>query len=542
MNRKPSRCLILMLALLNLVALTHCGRLKQAASQETPFSAMARWVPGDAEYAMFFDLKPGGKAGDHWARIRQHLAANPTGQQALDGLDHQFKVMEYGLGASIVGPVVNWYESSTEYVIAQLSDEGAAQDALLQHFADVTWQEEEYEGHTLYHERNPDSWQRRERLAWTIHDGCLFLVTRYKLEALEELQELLSLDREDSMAALPAWQTLRDRLPEAPLGLMFFNNAAQASQRPPAPGGTSLGTALNQQLVAMAWAAVPEEQGLRVEMAGTIAPQPDAFPELQALLSLPTVDPAAWPGLPADTTAALIGHDFSLFWPLIRDMFNLEALTELGDAVGLDLETDLASAEGPLSDDFALAITPPLPDQPITPPLPDLPISQRLLAGQLLILGPGTSPARMAKVQAAMESRGAVFGSREVEGVPLQVQAGTELTGYAIAYGFDDDILLFGSSPTIIGQGIAARREGNGLAADATYRAALTILPDAPTFVVYVNTQLLTSTARTNMTEEQYQSSEEIVGLEAFEAIAVGMQFKSDGAIDGVTYFFVGHD
>jgi hypothetical protein len=522
-----------MLALLNLVALTHCGRPKQAASQETPFSALARWVPGDAEYALFFDLKPDGKAGDHWTRIRQQLAANPTGQQALEGLDHQLRVAEYGLDASIAGPVVNWYNYQTEYVIAQLSDEGAAQDALLQHFADVTWQQEEYEGHTLYHERNPDSWQRRERLAWTIRDGCLFLVTRDKLEALEELQELLRLDREDSLAALPDWQTLRDRLPGAPLGLMFFNNAAQASQRPPASGDTSPGTALNQQLVAMAWAAVPEEQGLRVEMAGTIAPQPDAFPELQALLSLPTVDPAAWPGLPADTTVALIGHDFSLFWPLIRDMFNLNALTELGDAVGLDLEADLASAEGPLSGDFALAITPPLPGQPI---------SQGLPAGQLLILGRGASPSRMTEVQAAMEGRGAVFGPGEVEGVPLQVQAGTELTGYAIAYGFDDDMLLFGSSPTAIGQGIAAQRKGNGLAADATYRAALAILPDAPTFVVYVNTQLLTSTARANMTEEQYQSNEEIIGLEAFEAIAVGVQFKSDGAIDGVTYLFVGHD
>jgi len=533
MNRRPSRWLILMLVLLSLVALTHCGRPKQVASQETPFSTLARWVPGDTEYALFFDLKPDGKAGDHWARIHQRLMANPTGQQALDGLDHQFRVAEYGLDAATVGPVVNWYNYRTEYVIAQLSDEQAAQDAMRQHFANVTWQEEEYEDHTLYHGKNPDSWQRRERLAWTIRDGCLFLVARYEMEALEALQELLNLGQEDSLAALPAWQTLRDRLPEAPLGLMFINNAVQASQRPPTSGDTSLNTALNQQLVAMAWAAVPEEQGLRVEMAGTIAPQPDTFPKLQALLSLPAVDPTAWPGLPADTMVALIGHDFSLFWPLIADMFSLDALTQLGDAVGLDLEADLASAEGPLSSDFALAITPPLPGQPI---------SQGLPAGQLLILGPGVSPARMAEVQAAMEGRGAVFGPGAVEGVPLQVQVGTELTGYAIAYGFDDDMLLFGSSPAVIGQGIAAQREGNGLAANATYHAALTVLPDAPTFVVYVNTQLLTNTARANMTEEQYQNSEEVIGLEAFEAIALGVQLKSDGTIDGVTYLFVGHD
>ena len=33
-----------------------------------------------------------------------------------------------------------------------------------------------------------------------------------------------------------------------------------------------------------------------------------------------------------------------------------------------------------------------------------------------------------------------------------------------------------------------------------------------------------------------------IIGLEAFEAIALGVQLKSDGTIDGVTYLFVGHD
>jgi hypothetical protein len=214
-------------------------------------------------------------------------------------------------------------------------------------------------------------------------------------------------------------------------------------------------------------------------------------------------------------------------------MFNMNALPQLSNAAGLDLEADLASAEGPLTGDFALAITPPLPDQPI---------SQGLPAGQLLILAPGAPQARMAEVQAAMEGRGAVFGPGEVEGVALQTQVGTESTGYAIAYGFDDAMLLFGSSPEVIGQGMAARREGKGLVTDKTFQAALATLPDDPSLVVYLNSESLTGAARANMTEKQYQENQEYAGLEAFEAIAFGMRLEPDGGFDGIVYFFIEHD
>ena len=324
------------------------------------------------------DLKPDGEVGRHWERIRRQLEANSSGQQGLDAMSHQFRVEEYGLDEFIVGPVVSGYWYSGEYVIAQVrhEDEEAASDALRQHFEYVTWEQEEYEGRTLYHGRTRRA-SNRERLAWAIHDGFLSLSIGYGQEALTHLQELLSLVQEDSLAALPAWRTLRDRLPEAPMGLLFFNVAAQARRNPPAPDDTSLGTALGQQIEAIALAAMPEEEGMRIEIVGTVALQTDAPPKVHDLFNLPTVDPAAWAGLPSDTAIVLITYDASVVWSWLEEMFNLSSLDQLGDTIGLDLGADLASADGPLTGDFALAVTPPLPDQPI---------SQGLPAGQMLIL------------------------------------------------------------------------------------------------------------------------------------------------------------
>lgn len=88
----------------------------------------------------------------------------------------------------------------------------------------------------------------------------------------------------------------------------------------------------------------------------------------------------------------------------------------------------------------------------------------------------------MASVQAAMEARGAVFGPGQVRGLPLQTQVGTRLTGYAISYGFDDDTLLPGFSPEVIGQGVVAGREAKGLVAEPTFRAVMAALPEDPSF------------------------------------------------------------
>jgi hypothetical protein len=244
---------------------------------------------------------------------------------------------------------------------------------------------------------------------------------------------------------------------------------------------------------------------------------------------LSPVDPAAWTGLPADTAIALVAHDAHAHWPWLREVFfSPDSLAQLRNSIGLDVREDLAGPDGPLRSDFAVAITPPLPGQPI---------SQGGAAGQLLILAQGASQAQMAGVQAAMESRGVVFGPGEASGVALQIQVGTELSGYAIAYGFADDTLLFGSSPGIIGQGVAAQREDKGLVTTPSFRAMLATLPEDPSLLLYLNSGALRSLLQANMTEEQYQRPEYLL-LEPFEAIGLGLRLRPD-RLDGVLYFFV---
>jgi hypothetical protein len=522
----------ILISALALPSLTGCIQPGQAAS--TPFDALARWVPDDTNMVFFLDLKPTGGMGRHWERIRQQMEANPAGREALNALFGEFQIEEYGLAPVITGPAVSVQGGVARTVVAQVADEQAATDLLLQHPVDVAWEQEEYERHTLYHGRNLDSWQGHEYVAWTVHDGLLFLCSIYDGRSgqatLTRLQELLGLTQGDSLAGLPAWRELRDRLPQTPMSLMFFNVAAQARSSPPAPGDQSLGAALNQQIAAMALAAVPEEDGMRVEVAGTADLQESAPAELSALFDLPTVDPVAWSHLPVDTAFALVSYDLSVTWPFLEDMFNLDALTLVRDAVGLDLEADLASAEGPLTGDFALAVTPPLPDQPI---------SQGVPAGQLLILARGTSEPQAARVQAAMEGRGAVFGPEDVEGIPLQTQVGTRPTGYAISYGFDGDTYLFGSSPAVIGHAVAARRRDEGLVTSEAFRATRAALPSAPSLFVYFNPGALTSLAQANMTAERYQNNLDYVLLEAFDGIALGLRLPRDGQMGGVIYFYV---
>jgi hypothetical protein len=256
MGMKRIGWLFLVLALS--LALTHCSQPEQVGP--TALDALARWVPSNAETPMFLDLRPGGEAGRHWERIRRQLEANPTAQQGLDAVFHEFRVEEFGLDELIVGPAVMVNDGRTGYVIAQVSDGEAAKDALLQHFKDLKWEQEEHE---------------------------------------IQLRALVSLAEADSLAALSAWRTLRGRLPETSMGLFFVNFAEQRRRYPPAPNDTSLGTALSQQLVAMAFAAVPEQEGMRVEIAGIAVLQTDVPPKVRALFNLPAVDPAAWPGLPA---------------------------------------------------------------------------------------------------------------------------------------------------------------------------------------------------------------------------------------------------
>jgi hypothetical protein len=490
-------------------------------------------VPADAEQAFFLDLKPDGETGRHWQRIRAQLEANPTGQEVLHGLLQEFMVEEYGLEELVPGPVVSGYWNGVDYAIALVEDEVGVAAALRQHYEGMEWEQEEFEGKTLYHGRHVGSYQWSEYRAWTVHNGLLFLTSRFSSvgpdnAALIRLRALLGLNEENNLANLTSWQTLLGRLPEDPMGVIFVNTAEQARRRPPPPSDASLSAAFGQQLEAIAAAAVPEQGGMRVEIVGIFTEQGDVPPALDALLRLPAVDPEAWHSLPADTAITLVAKDASVFWPWLKEMFNLGSLEKVRDLVGLDLEADLVRADGPLTGEFALGISSPLPDQPI---------SKGLSALQVLILAQDASEARAAAVQAAMEGRGAVFGPSEVEGVALQSQVGTELSGYAVSYGFDDDILLFGSSPGIIGQAIAAGREDSGLISDPTFQAIMGTWPDDPSFVVYLNSRSLIDLAHANMSAEQYQNSQEWRGFEVFEAIGLGLRLEPD-RLEGAIYFF----
>ena len=312
--------------------------------------------------------------------------------------------------------------------------------------------------------------------------------------------------------------------------LIFNNLVEQNRQSTPSPANASFGELLNRQFVAVAAAMVPEEQGMRVQIAGTVALQPDVPPEVRAWFDLPAVDPTTWTRVPAEAAITIMGYDASILWPMLKEgSVRPEALAQVRETVGLDLEADLVGADGPLAGDFAWAILPPLPNQPV---------SQGLPAGQLLILGRSATETQAAAVQAAMESRGATFGPGEVEGVAVHTQAGTGLSGYAISYGFDGDTLLFGSSPDAIGQAVVARRDQRSLDLTENFQALLAALPGDSSLIIYLNDEPLTRLFKTNMTEEAYQKNAEYALLETFESVGIGLRFTPE-RMDGVMLFFI---
>jgi hypothetical protein len=518
---------LVLLSALGLPLPSGCGL--PAPAGPVTFDLLARRVPADVEQAFFLDLKPGGDAGTYWERIRSRLVANSQARPVLDSLLSQFRVKDFGLDAFLVGPAASGYLNDVPYSIVQVNSPSAARDAiLLQDPRNLDWVHEDYGGETLYHGHNRWSNGQREWLALTIYDQLLILAWSYTRDPVDDLKAFVSLSEQDSLASLPAWGTLRARLADDPMGLVFLNLGNQLRQNPPPANDTSL-TAFGQQIEALALAAVPEKNGMRVEIAGSVVLQGNVPAAIRSLLELPGVDPASWAGLPADTAIAISTHGAPTVWPLLRDAFSLQALGAVRDTVGLDIESDLFGVDGPFSSDLAMAITPPLPGQPI---------SQGLAAGQLLFLARGTSQAQMAAVQAAMESQGAVLGSQTVNGIALQVQAGTAPAGYAISFGFDEDVFLLGTSPGIVGQSVSARRDGGGLVQSPAFRAVLGTMPQDPSFFFYLNRPSLTDMAQANMTEHQYGQSQELLGLEAFDAIGLGLKLHTD-RIDGTLYFFM---
>jgi hypothetical protein len=515
--------------LLTLLLLTAC--IRSPWGEPPAFDRLAGRVPGDVETATFLNLKPDGEAGRHWERVRRRIEADPAGQDALGSIYHPFRVEEYGLDEFVAGPAVQSTMQAGNWAILVLSDAAGAREALLGRSAAGPWEEEEYQGAALYRGRiRPSGDSRNYEVAWAIEDELLFLVDSLQGDPTGHLKKLLSLAEADSLASVPAWRTLRERLPENPMGLIFINVGEQARRYPPPSGDTSPQAALDRQILGLALAAVPEAEGMRVEIAGEVVLQSDAPVELHDLFNLPAVQPGGWPGLPADSAAVLVAHDASTVWPWLGQSFNLNGLAYLRDSLGLDVQADLAGEGGPLAGDFALAVTPPLPGQPVSGDFP---------AMQLLILGRDVPEEKAAGLRAAMEGRGATFGSQEVEGVALHTQVGTAASGYAIAYGADGDTFLFGTSPEAVGRAVAAQREGRGLAAAPAFRAVLSRLPEKPAFLFYLNIEALLDLLRTNTTEEQNQSLSEYRLLEAFEAIGLGVRLAPD-RFDGVLYFLVG--
>jgi hypothetical protein len=520
------RWLMLVLTILSLAMLALGGCTPSEQEPGPVFDELARRVPGDTGQVFFLNLKPVGEAGRHWARMRQQLAANSEVQTVLDELYADFLVGDLRLDEWLTGPAVQTYHGRSLLVIAQVSDGQAVEDALLAGAPDVTWEQEEYQGRTLYTGPIPGGWAAGERLTWTVDDGTLYLIGRDYTSSPSQLQEMLDLPEEDSLAGLPAWQKLSRRLPEAPLGVIFFNPADSFL-----PANPSRADILGHQVEGITLAAVPQADGMRVEIAGSLLEGASNSAELRELFDLPGVDPSTWAGLPADTALALIGHDASILWPWLTELLSLNTagLDSIRDTIGLDLEADLMCPEGPLTGDLALGITPPLAGQPII---------EGLAAAQLLFLAPDATPAQADGLHSAMESRGAVFGPEQVEDVPLQVQLGTRPSGYAVAYGFYDDILFLGSSPEVIGRGIRAQRNGGGLVDTPAFQSVMAALPDEPALTLYLHPRLLTTIAEANLTAEEYPIGGEFVMLGAFEAIGLGLRPDAD-RIEGAAFFLI---
>ncbi len=524
--RYLSRSILLVTLILPLVGA--CGLPAQTGP--LGLDSLARWLPGDLQLAFFLNLKPEGETGVAWAGIQNAIAANPEGKQTLDSLLSQFRAQDFGLGPYLVGPLANGVLNNTNYFIFQVNSQSGARDVLLlEDPGRTSWESEKYEGKTLYHSQKRTYYGRPEWLALTTFDGLLVLVSAYDRDPIDRLKTLVSLPEEQSLAAQPAWKSLREQLPPEPMGWGFFNFAAEMPGSP-AAAADSLADEFGRQINALALAAIPEKQGMRIDIAASVALQEDAPAQIRNLLASPAVEPAIWPGLPADTALALTAHDASPLWPVLRDILSIDSLGMVRDLVGLDLEADLFAPGGPLSGDFALAVTPPLPDQPI---------SQGLTAGQLLFLARGATQAQMDALQAAMEGRGAVLGAQQVAGLEVQTQTGTEPLGYALTFGFDTDLFFLGTSPGVVGASVAARREANGLITGPIFEAVMATMPSDLGFFLYVNRPSLTSLAQANMSQADYERSQVLVALKVFDAVALGFHLSAE-RLDGTLYFYIG--
>ena len=499
------------------------------------FDAVARHTPvgrGTTE-PFFLNLKPGGDMGRRWQALRQRLESDPTGQQLLDNVLGQFKVEILNLQDVIAGPAVTGYWQAVRYAIFEVNDEAAARQVMFRNLGDASaWEQTEFEGWTIYRSHFRVEGGHSIYAAWTTADGLLFLAYEYVDGAgyagllVNKFKELLQVSEEESVAALPAWQKLQDRLPEETVGLSFVPLALQSALPPSETASPP--EALIDSVEAGALALVPQEDGLRIEIHGLFLPEAGSVAVLQALFDMPAIDEDAWSHLPVGTAIALAGHDAGNLLPWLEGLFGLELDTfqEAAEPLGLDLEADLMAEGGLLEGTLALAVLPPLADQPIIGGIPAL---------QLILAAPDASRAQAEALQQTMEGRGAVFGTQEVEGVEVQAQLGTAASGYALAYAYEDGILYLGSSLEAVDQGISGRGDG-GLSQTDAFQVVSAALPDEAAIAGYVQGGALTDLLQANMTAEEYADPLSIFGLfRLFESIGLGVRFEPE-RLYGVLY------
>jgi hypothetical protein len=333
------------------------------------------------------------------------------------------------------------------------------------------------------------------------------------------------------VAALPGWQELQDRLPEDVMGVGFVPFGQQNEL--PTSEAESLFDALSRSLEGVTLALVPEADGLRVEIDGAFRPEASSVPELQYLFDMPAIDDGVWGGLPADTAIALAGHDAAALLPWLQEFvgLQLEPYQQAAEPLGLDIETDLLAEGGPLESALAIGFLPPLANQPII---------EGLTALQIVVALPDASLAQAEALQRAMEGRGAVFGLQELDGVEVQAQVGTAASGYAIAYAHHDGVLYLGTSPQVVGQGIAAAGGDGGLDEVTSFRQVRAALPDEPTLAGYVSGQGLIDLLQANLPEDQYSDPNGIASqMAGLEAIGLGLWLEPE-RLYGVFYLWLG--
>lgn len=526
---------------LGLSALVGCD-LSDEGEVATPvsFDALARHTPvgrGSTE-PFFLNLKPGGDVGRRWQALRQRLESDPLGQESLDNIVGQFKVEILNLQDVIVGPAVSGYWQVVRYVILEVNDEAAAREVMFQNLGGASaWEQVEFEGRTIYHSQFGIEGGHSIYAAWTTAEGLFFLTYEYVESAsyggvlVNKFEELLQVTEEESVAALAAWQELQDRLPEDMMGLSFVPLGLQSQL--PASDTASPFEALTGSVEAVALALVPQEDGLRVEIHGPFHPEAGSVRVLQAMFDMPAIDEDAWSNLPLGTAIALAGHDASALLPWLNEFFGLEVnpFQEAAAPLGLDLEADLLTEGGPLDGALALAVLPPLADQPISEGIPAL---------QLVLAAPDASRAQAEALQQTMEGRGAVFGTQEVEGAGVQAQVGTAASGYTLAYAYEDGVFYLGSSLEVLGQGISSGRGDGGLGQTDAFQVVSAALPDKPTIAGYIQSGPLAELMQANMTAEEYADPFSIFGLfRLSDSIGLGLRFEPE-RLYGVLYLHLG--